>query len=230
MTTFFLSLKNWFITKVKWILNHLVFLHFKGRDTTACALSWTWYELTRHPDVVRKIVDEVTDVCGFGDGADFSFDTMNKLKYTHCVALEALRLHPPVTNDPRYARQDSQLPDGTVTMKGLGIDLCFYAMGRKEEIWGSDALQFKPERFLNKKEPSAFKFPMFNAGPRMCLGRSLALMNMKLTMAILLTSNLQFDDNDVHSGDYTWSLVQSMKDGFPVHVSSSRDTNEAQHY
>jgi cytochrome P450 len=100
--------------------------------------------------------------------------------------------------------------------------MCFYAMGRKEEIWGSDALQFKPERFLNKKGPSAFKCPMLNAGPRTCVGRPLALMNTKLTMAILLTSDLQFNDKEVHSGDYTWNLVQSMKDGFPVHVSSSK--------
>jgi cytochrome P450 len=193
----------------------------KGRDTTACALSWTWYELTRHPEIVVNIVDEVRNICGVGDEADFSFDTMNQLKYTHCVALEVLRLHPPVTNDPRYAKRDSRLPDGTFTAKGLGVDMCFYAMGRKEDIWGSDALQFKPERFLNEKEPSTFKFPAFNAGPRMCLGKPLALMNIKLTMAILLTSGLQLDDKEGHSGDYLWNVVQSMKGGFPIHVSSS---------
>lgn len=52
----------------------------KGRDTTACALSWTWYELTRHPEIVVNIVDEVRNICGVGDEADFSFDTMNQLK------------------------------------------------------------------------------------------------------------------------------------------------------
>mmetsp|Transcript_6055 Transcript_6055/g.9176 ORF Transcript_6055/g.9176 Transcript_6055/m.9176 type:complete len:522 (+) Transcript_6055:23-1588(+) len=205
----------------KYLRDVLMNVMLAGRDTTACALSWTWYELTRHPEIVLKIVDEVRKVCGVGDGADCSFDTMNQLKYTHCVALEVLRLHPPVTNDPRYAKRDSRLPDGTFTAKGLGVDMCFYAMGRKEDIWGSDALHFKPERFLKEKEPSTFKFPVFNAGPRMCLGKPLALMNMKLTMAILLTSGLQLDDKKGHSGDYLWSLVQSMKGGFPIHVSSS---------
>ena len=75
-----------------------------GRDAITCTLSWTWYKSTRHPEVAGKIFGEVKDVCGFVDGAHFSFNKMNKLKYTHCVALEVLQLHPPVTNDPRYAR------------------------------------------------------------------------------------------------------------------------------
>jgi len=201
-----------------------------GRDTTACALSWTWYELTRHPDVLDMIVKEVKEVCcssgGGGDGGvgeeemDFSFDTMIKLKYTHCVALEVLRLHPPVTNDPRFAEKNSMLPDKTLTPAGIGIDMCFYAMGRKEDIWGEDALTFKPERFLDKTEPSPYKYPVFSAGPRMCLGRPLALMNMKLAMAILLTSGFKFEDQNGHDGSYTWSLVQKMKGGFPIHISS----------
>ncbi len=189
-----------------------------GRDTTACALSWTFYELTRHPEVVEKIIKEVESICGIGKDADYTYDTMTQLTYTHCVALEVLRLHPSVTNDPRFAVNDDVLPDGTKIPAGAGIDLCFYSMGRKEEIWGNDELQFKPERFLGEKEPSPFQYPVFNAGPRMCLGKPLALMNMKLTMSILLTSKFKIVDRMGHSGEYTWSLVEAMKDGFEVNV------------
>ena len=187
-----------------------------GRDTTACALSWAWYELLRNPIVIEKIVSEVKSICGVGEDADFSYNSMQKLRYTHCVVLEVLRLHPPVTNDPRYAKKDIVLPDGTFLPKGIGIDMCFFAMGRDESIWGQDALKFRPERFLDEKEPSAFKFPVFSAGPRMCLGRPMAIMNMKLAMSVLLTSGFNFEDRNGHSGLYKWSLVQSMKDGFPV--------------
>lgn len=84
---------------------------------------------------------------------------------------------------------------------------------RKESPWGRDALEFRPERFLNEKEPSPFKYSMFNAAQRICLGRPLALMNMKLAMSILLSSKFDLTDKRGHSGEYLWTLVQSMKDG-----------------
>ena len=178
-------------------------------------------DITRHPEVVTKIVQEVESVCGRKD-ADFSYDTMAKLKYVHCVALEVLRLHPSVTNDPRYAKNDDVLPDGTRIPAGAGIDLCFYTMGRKENIWGEDALEFRPERFVDAKEPSAFKYPVFNAGPRTCLGRPLAIMNMKLVMSILLTSDFEIIDEIGHNGRYLWTLVESMEGGFEVTIRRKR--------
>lgn len=206
-----------------------------GRDTTACALSWTWYELTRHPAVVNKIISEVELICGCNENADYSFENINKLQYTHCVALETLRLHPPVAIDPRFTVRDSTLPDGTNIPAGAGINMCFHASGRSESIWGKDALLFIPERFFHGKEgddivrqkdtrnrkvqePSPFKFPMFNAGPRMCLGKPLALMNMKLTMAMLLPV-FKFNDKKRHNGEYVFGLVQSMKGDLPLQIS-----------
>mmetsp|Transcript_7591 Transcript_7591/g.19199 ORF Transcript_7591/g.19199 Transcript_7591/m.19199 type:complete len:529 (-) Transcript_7591:135-1721(-) len=194
-----------------------------GRDTTAAAISWTWFELSRSPTTVAKIIQEVKQVCGaFVEGESslesFSFDNMNKLRYTHCVALEVIRLHPPVPEDPRYATQNCTLPDGTKIPAGAGVDLCIMAAGRNPDVWGEDANQFYPERFLDAKEPSPFRYPMFNAGPRMCLGRPLALMNMKLAMSMLLPL-FDFQDEEGHAGDYQWTLVQSIKDGFPVQVS-----------
>lgn len=194
-----------------------------GRDTTACALSWAFYELTRHPQVMQKVIDEVKSVCGTGEDAEFSFDTMAKLEYTHCVALEVLRLHPSVPNDPRFAVKDDVLPDGTKIPAGAAIGLCLYAMGRKEDAWGDNAMQFKPERFLEMGEPSQYKLPVFNAGPRLCLGRPLALMNMKLAMSMLLTSGFTFEDRAGHSGEYFVTLVQCMKGGFPIYVTKRKE-------
>ena len=195
------------------ILNFLV----AGRDTTAAALAWTFYELTKHPDVVDKIVAEVQDVCGVGDDADYSYDAMSKLVYTHAVAMEAIRLHPSVPTDTKFAVRNDVLPDGTFIPAGGLITYLPYSMGRSERLWGDDAADFKPERFLNAKEPSAFKYIMFNAGPRMCLGKPLALMSMKLVMARLLP-NYNFEDVNHHSGEFDWNMVQKMKGGFVVDV------------
>jgi len=205
-----------------------------GRDTTAVALSWTFYELTRNPKVVEKIVDEVHGICGVSgntfeeDGnGDCSYDAISKLKYTHAVAMEVLRLHPPVPVDPRFALKECTLPDGTHIPAGAGVTLLFNTIATSSKLWGDDADQFRPERFLDgpKKniEPSTFQYPIFNAGPRLCLGKPLALMNMKLAMAVLLPK-FKFEDEVGHSGDYEWSLVQKMKDGFVVSV-NCRDNN-----
>ena len=192
-----------------------------GRDTTACALSWTWYELSRNPHITKRVIEEVNNICGPPENADYSYDSINKLRYSHCVALEVIRLHPPVCQDPRFATRDTVLPCGTKIPSGAGIDMCFFASGRSKSIWGDDALEFIPERFLHEKEPNPFKFPMFNAGPRMCLGRPLALTNMKLAMSILLPL-FCFDDVNGHSGDYKWNLVESIKDGFEVQISEKK--------
>jgi len=65
-----------------------------GRDTTMCAMSWTYYNLTRNPSVVNKIIEEVNSVYSSEESAEYNYDTMAKLEYRHCVALEVLMLHP----------------------------------------------------------------------------------------------------------------------------------------
>jgi cytochrome P450 len=73
-----------------------------GRDTTACALSWGFYELSKRPHIVQKIVEEVEQICGVDD-PDYSYDKICQLRYTHAVVMEVLRLHPSVPNDHKYA-------------------------------------------------------------------------------------------------------------------------------
>ena len=143
---------------------------------------------------------------------------MNKLKYTHCVAMESLRLHPSVPIDLRRAVSDDILPDGTYVPAGGEVVILVCAMGRSEQIWGDDAELFRPERFMDISVPSPFKFPTFWGGPRMCLGKPLALMEMKMAMSILLTSGLSFDDRIGHSGDFLWTPVMSKKGGFPIRI------------
>lgn len=194
-----------------------------GRDTTACALSWTFYELTKYPCVVQKIIREVEQVCASIANSlpDYSYDTICKLRYTHAVVMEVLRLHPSVPVNHKYAINDDVLPDGTFIPSGAAVSWLPIAMGHSEKIWGDDALQFNPDRFFNMKEPSPFKYPVFNAGPRTCLGKPLALMTIKLTLAYLLP-RFDFVDKFSHSGSCNWKMVLSMKDGFFVDVNEKK--------
>jgi cytochrome P450 len=188
-----------------------------GRDTTSCALSWIFFELSRHPTVVSKMIEEIETVCGAVENADYSYDNINSLVYTHAVVMEALRLHPPVPEGFKMADGDDVLPDGTAIPKGSCVMYSFYAMNYSEKTWGSDSKKFNPDRFLNLTEPSPFRYPVFNAGPRLCSGKLLAMMEVKLTLAYLLP-RFQFKDEKRHDGAYRWAIVMSMKGGFPVRI------------
>ena len=190
-----------------------------GRDTTANTLTWAFYELERNPTTKQKLIQEVKQVCGTGDKAQYTYETMSKLQYTHFVALETLRMHPPVPENLRHAVKKDTLPDGTNIPAGAAIGISSCAMGRSERLWGEDASDFRPERFLEKKEPTPFEFPTFHAGPRICIGRPLALIQIKLVLSIILNSDLEFQDRVGYSGDYQMGLTMSMKDTFPMNVS-----------
>ena len=84
-------------------------------------------------------------------------------------------------------------------------------------MWGEDANEFKPERFLDVAEPSAFKYTVFNAGYRLCLGKPLALLEIKLTLACLLPK-YKFTISNGHQGGYVSTLVMPMDPGLQMTV------------
>merc|ERR1712216_167811 len=164
------------------VLNFLI----AGRDTTAQALSWTIFCLTQHPEAANKARQEIIDVCGIRGPA---YEDMNRLPYVNAVLSEALRLYPSVHTDSKVAASDDTLPDGTWIARGTEILYDIYSMGRDKDIWGDDAESFRPERWIELDEPPTnYQYVVFNAGPRECLGRRLAMAEMKACLAMLLPS------------------------------------------
>mmetsp|Transcript_34424 Transcript_34424/g.73303 ORF Transcript_34424/g.73303 Transcript_34424/m.73303 type:complete len:584 (+) Transcript_34424:80-1831(+) len=162
------------------VLNFLI----AGRDTTAQAISWAVYCLSTHPEVQAKARQEVNEVCGIRGP---SYDDLQSLPYLQAVLNEVLRLYPSVPFDLKTAAQSDTWPDGTFVPKGTIVAYDIYAMGQDFSIWGDDAKVFRPERWLEMKEPpDSYSYPVFNAGPRECLGKRLALVEMKACLATLL--------------------------------------------
>lgn len=163
------------------VLNFLI----AGRDTTAQALSWTIYCLCKNPAVEAKARKEIVDVCGVR-GPDY--EDMGRLPYLQAVLSEALRLYPSVPLDAKVAECDDSLPDGTFVPRGTVVLYNVYGMGRDPAIWGEDAETFRPERWLEFawEVPTGYRYPVFNAGPRECLGKRLAMVEMKTCLAMLL--------------------------------------------
>ncbi|KAE8697541.1 CYP704C1 protein [Hibiscus syriacus] len=175
------------------ILNFVI----AGKDTTAATLSWFIYMLCKHPDVQEKVaaeVKEATKSMEVEDIAKFatslSEESLEEMLYLHAAINETLRLYPAVPVDAKVCLSDDTLPDGFSVRKGDMIAYQPYAMGRMKFIWGDDAEEYRPERWLDEngmfRSESPFKFSAFQAGPRICLGREFAYRQMKIFSAVLL--------------------------------------------
>ena len=121
------------------VINFLI----AGRDTTAQALSWTLYCLSKNPRCVEIMLDEINRVIDAGQDIP-TYEQVKELKYTKAVFNETLRLYPSVAKDTKVAINDDVLPDGTKVAAGTLFVWFAYGMGRSERIW-EDALLFKPE-------------------------------------------------------------------------------------
>ncbi|XP_074574429.1 cytochrome P450 86A1-like [Curcuma longa] len=202
-----------------------------GRDTSSVALSWFFWTVMRRPDVERKLVAEITAVLQTVRGPDrakwlagpLEFDELEKLVYLKAALAETLRLYPSVPQDTKYVVADDVLPDGTVVPAGSTITYSIYSMGRLETVWGKDCGEFRPERWLSAEgdrfEPTkdTYQFVAFNAGPRTCLGKDLAYLQMRsIAAAVLLRHRLEPVPG--HRVQQKMSLTLFMKHGLLVYV------------
>ncbi|KAL2208078.1 cytochrome P450 [Sarocladium strictum] len=198
-----------------------------GRDTVAQALTWTFYLLMRHPQVFQKLRQAVL-------GAQDSSISMDELlrpqrlsptnmPYVLAVFYETLRLYPPIPFEIKQAQQDTTLPDGTFLPATSVIVWCPWAMGRSFDIWGSDACDYRPERWLSNDGQvqlrSAAEFPVFNGGQRLCLGKKMAE---EIAVQVIAVFVSKFDFKPAYEGEResVSSLTLPMRDGLPVHVRS----------
>jgi fatty acid omega-hydroxylase len=206
-----------------------------GRDTTSAALTWFFWLLDKNLNVENLILNELTELTA--QNSDLSmFEEAKDMVYTHAAVSEAIRLYPPVPVDSKVAMIDDVLPDGTPVKKGTPVTYHPYAMGRMKSIWGSDVDEFKPERWLERdgseegkwnfvsRDP--YTFTAFQAGPRICLGKEMAYLQMKRVVAGILrqfkvVSALPEGVEPV----FVVNMTGKMKGGFPVRI-EERNTVE----
>ncbi|KAH6767445.1 cytochrome P450 [Perilla frutescens var. hirtella] len=175
------------------ILNFII----AGKDTTATTMAWFIYMICKHPRVQEKVANEIESATNSNDARDItefasmlSEDALEKMHYLHAALTETLRLYPAVPVDAKVCMSDDKMPDGFAVKKGDMVAYQAYAMGRMEFIWGDDAHDYRPERWLDEnacfRQESPFKFTAFQAGPRICLGKEFAYRQMKIFAAVLL--------------------------------------------
>ncbi|PIA40571.1 hypothetical protein AQUCO_02500346v1 [Aquilegia coerulea] len=196
-----------------------------GRDTTSSALSWFFWLLSSRPDIERNILEEITAIrtsSGKCIGDTFELDELRQMHYLHAAISEAMRLYPPVAVDTKACLKDDVMPDGTFVGEGWFVTYSAFSMGRMEKIWGKDCNEYVPERWLENngtfRPESPFKYPAFHAGPRMCLGKDMAYIQMK-SIAASVIEKFEMDVVDKTTcPHHVLSLTLRMKDGLMVKV------------
>ncbi|XP_019451194.1 PREDICTED: cytochrome P450 86B1-like isoform X2 [Lupinus angustifolius] len=210
-----------------------------GRDTSSVALSWFFWLLHQNPEVEDKILEEICRVVSvrkdmkkeeFGKPLIFKPEEIKKMDYLHAALSESLRLYPSVPVDHKEVIEDDTFPDGTVLKKGMKVIYAIYAMGRMEAIWGKDCKEFKPNRWLRNNgqfmSESAYKFTVFNGGPRLCLGKDFAYYQMKYVAAnIIYHYHVKVVEN--YPVVPKLSLTMYMKNGIKVNL-YKRDVAQVQ--
>lgn len=159
-----------------------------GEDTTANTLAWMIHLLWLNPGALAKAVAEVRTVCG--DARDLTIEQMGRLDYIDACANETMRLKPVATNLGFQTLHDTQVADVQVPAGTMIIAVMRHDSVSEKHV--RNAAAFSPERWLEENNPtlnatSAKRVSMpFGGGPRICPGRYLALLEMKMAMATLL--------------------------------------------
>jgi cytochrome P450 len=153
-----------------------------GHETTAMALTWTWYLLSQHPEVERRLHAELDSVLS---GQLPTVEHLDALPYTRMVIQEAMRLYPPVFGFTRFATASDEVGGYPVPAKSI-IFLSAYCTHRHPAFWEEPEV-FDPERFTPERavgRPRFAYFP-FGGGPRQCIGNTFAMMEAQLVLATI---------------------------------------------
>ncbi|KAF9448706.1 cytochrome P450 [Macrolepiota fuliginosa MF-IS2] len=190
-------------------------LTFAAMDTTSSALSRILWLLVGHPEVQEKLRAELRDANKNSGGEELGYDQLVSLPYLDAVCRETLRVYPPLTTAIRTARKDMILPlskpiktttgaevSELVVPNGTTLFLSILGANTNPDMWGEDAHEWKPERWLKPLPekvgeahmPGIYSHLMtFLGGSRACIGFKFSQLEMKVVLSVLLTS-FRFED------------------------------------
>jgi cytochrome P450 len=184
----------------KQVAGNVLTMLLAGEDTTANTLAWMIHLLWENPQALAKATAEVRRVCA--NGAPPTIEQIGQLDYVEACAHETMRLKPVAPQNGMQAVRDTTL--GDVHIPAGMVVLAVMRRDAVSEAHMPHAASFDPERWLADGHPgqnagAAKRISMpFGAGPRICPGRYLALVEIKMAMAILLS---RFDIEDVGTAD-----------------------------
>lgn len=166
----------------KQLRDEVVTLVLAGHETTANALTWSWWLLSQHPEVEAKLHAELDRVLG---GRAPRLEDLRQLEYTDMVFKEAMRLYPPIPSIGRQALVPVEV--GGYALPADSIVLISPHVLHHDPRWWDAPTEFRPERFSkeNEKLIPRYAYLPFGGGPRVCIGNSFAQMEGVLLLATI---------------------------------------------
>jgi len=158
----------------KELIDEVMTLIVAGHETTAAALTWTWYLLSQHPGTTAELEAEADRA----PNAILGLDAAESLAFTHQVVQEAMRLYPPGWLFTRRTIESDELGGYDVPAR-TDVFICPYTLHRHPEFWSAPE-EWRPERFagIDAKERHRFAYIPFSVGPRHCIGENMAMFEM----------------------------------------------------
>ncbi|XP_027074355.1 cytochrome P450 CYP72A616 [Coffea arabica] len=176
---------------IKEIIEECKQFYIAGQETTSSLLTWTMIILAMHPEWQEQAREEVLALCGKQHP---DAKTISQLKTVTMILHEVLRLYPPAIALYKHTYQETKI--GNLSLPaGVDLTLPLLLIHHDPELWGSDAEEFKPERFsegLSKASKNQLAFFPFGWGPKTCIGQNFALMEAKIALSIIL-QNFSFE-------------------------------------
>ncbi|MCO5590312.1 hypothetical protein L7F22_044281 [Adiantum nelumboides] len=158
-----------------------------GHETTASCACWTLWLLATHQEEQERLRAECLSLLETDQEPDWS--KIKDLEYLDGVVKESLRIHPPTPRVARICPKDSVI-DGVIIPKGTMLLSANNVINRDKFIWGEDADSFKPTRWKSENIPTNYdaRFSMmtFLAGPHACIGKQMAIMELKAVLLGLI--------------------------------------------
>ncbi|XP_021018890.1 cytochrome P450 3A13 [Mus caroli] len=171
------------LSDVEIVAQSVIFI-FAGYETTSSALSFALYLLAIHPDVQKKLQDEID--AALPNKAPATYDTLLQMEYLDMVVNETLRLYPIAGRLERVCKTDVEI-NGVFIPKGTVVIIPTFALHKDPKYW-PEPEEFRPERFSKKNQDSInpYTYLPFGSGPRNCIGMRFALINVKVALVRVL--------------------------------------------
>ncbi|KAF1781029.1 Cytochrome P450, conserved site [Phytophthora cactorum] len=188
-----------------------------GKETTSFSMAWVIVNLNRHPRVLAKLRKQIRDNLPELMTGELQVPTMedlHKIPYIEAVLKESLRLY--MTGVHRTPMRSTTLRDGTFVPFGSYVVMSVYAAARVKNVWGEDAAEYNPDRWIDEetgkiKSINPFQFITFGGGPHQCVGMRFALLEMQTVIAVLFS---RFDIKTVEDSfkiTYDYSVTLPIK-------------------
>ncbi|KAK4877919.1 hypothetical protein RN001_010425 [Aquatica leii] len=175
-----------------------------GYETTATTLAYCLYELSRDLEIQYRARNEVFWATSKFNG-EITYQAVEQMKYLEQIVFETLRKYPPVTFIGRDCVKDYKSPNFDLVLeKGTRVVISIMGIHHDEEYY-PDPEKFDPDRFTeeNRKKMKPFSYMPFGEGPRMCIGKRFALMEIKTALSVLL-KNYSFEVNPSVKHPLSW--------------------------